>query len=98
MDIALHPDAAALTAVREVGGDLRTYTVAEPTGGRAQIDRILRQARAVGFIRPAAGADSYAVLDVLDENDDIVQDYAIPTATAWRWWYRKLHLRTALSE
>lgn len=91
---ALHPDAAALTAVRIVGDDLRTYTIAEPTGGREQIDRVLRMARAFGFVRPAAEDGSYAVLDVLGEDDNIVQDYAIPTAAAFRWWYRKLHLRT----
>jgi hypothetical protein len=36
--------------------------------------------------------ESYAVLDVLDESGDIVGDYAIPTAAAFRWVKRTLKL------
>ncbi|GAA4911362.1 hypothetical protein [Streptomonospora salina] len=94
----LHPDAAALTAIRTIGDDqVRAYTIAEPTQGWRQINQLLRQAAACGLVRPATERmrDAYAVLDVLNGDDDIVQDYAIPTAAAWRWWYRKLHLRIA---
>lgn len=90
----IHPDAAALTAVRAINAtELRAYTTAVPENGWPQICRIIRQARATGRIAPTGSPGAYAVLDVLDAHGDIVQDYAIPNARAWRWWYRKLHLR-----
>lgn len=97
---ALHPAAVALTAVRLVGDDtLRGYTIAEPEGGWPQLERMVRMASVLGYLRPPGRPeDSYAVLDVLDENNDIVQDYMIPHARAWRWWYRKLGLRVAPDE
>jgi hypothetical protein len=96
----LHSDAAAYSAFRAVTPHRgRQYTVSEPvSGGRAVMSRLLRMAAAVGYVRPATcDADSrcYAVLDVLNGDDDIVQDYCIPTANAFRWWYRKLDLRVA---
>jgi hypothetical protein len=39
-----------------------------------------------------SGPPPYAVLDVLDSDGDIVQDFIIPHARAFRWWYRKLGL------
>jgi hypothetical protein len=89
----VHADAVALTAMRPVDGVARFYSIAEADSGRRAIVALFRQAQACGFIKPSSTEPSYAVLDVLDANDDIVQDWNIPTATAWRWWYRKLHLR-----
>ena len=90
----LHPDAVALSAFRVLpNGEGRAYTIAEAESGRNAIDHILRMARACGYVTPSAvDDDSYAVLDVLDDEDAIVQDFAIPTAAAFRWWKRKLHL------
>lgn len=89
----VHVDAVALTAMRPVNGVARFYSVAEADSGRRAIVALFMQAQACGFIKPSNTEPSYAVLDVLDADDDIVQDWNIPTATAWRWWYRKLHLR-----
>ncbi|MFI6512991.1 hypothetical protein ACIBCT_35780 [Streptosporangium sp. NPDC050855] len=88
----LHPAAAALTAFREVNGEGRTYTVSEAPGGRGSIVRSLNRARAVGYVKPPE-RDCYAVLDVLNGDDEPVQEFAIPTARAFRWWYRHLRLR-----
>lgn len=94
----LHPDAVALTAFRALpSGVGQAYTISEaPSKGKA-IRFWLNRARAIGFIKPATAEcrDCYAVLDVLDADDDIVQDFCIPTARAFRWWYRTLNLRTS---
>lgn len=86
----LLPEAHALSAFRAVpGGGCRAYTATWfPNDPRGGIDRMLRMARACGFV----GSADYAVLDVLGENGDIVQDFGIPTAGAFRWWKRKLNL------
>ena len=85
---ALHPDASALSAFRVLpNGEGRSYSIVE-----GPIEHLFRMARACGFVVPS-GQDGYAVLDVLDDDDNIVQDFTIPTSRAFRWWYRKLHLR-----
>lgn len=89
----LHPAARPLNE-----HELRGYTIVEPTGGR-QMERAVNTALYVGYLRPPGRPeDSYAVLDVLDGNGDIVQEWDIPHARAWRWWYRKLGLRVAPGE
>lgn len=93
----LHPDAVAVTAFRGLpDGTGRTYTVSEAASGnkRLAINHLLRMARSCGYVRPSCGGcDCYAVLDILNENEDVIQDFCIPTDRAFRWWYRKLHLR-----
>ncbi|MEU6718272.1 hypothetical protein ABZ897_42970 [Nonomuraea sp. NPDC046802] len=96
----LAPRAAAYTAFRaftEHRG--RQYTVSEPvSGGREAMSRLLRTAGHLGYVRPATcqpGSGCYAVLDVLDGDDEHVQEYCIPSPQAFRWWYRKLNLRVA---
>lgn len=91
---ALHPRAVAVSAFRILpnGIDGRAYTISEAPSGRAAIERTLRQARAFGFVADTGQQESYAVLDILDADDSIVQDFAIPTAQAFRWWKRVLHL------
>ena len=89
----LHANAAALSAFRILpDGQGRAYSISEASSGRVAIERSLRIASTLGYVA-AAGQESYAVLDVLDDQDDIVQDFAIPTARAFRWWKRQLNLR-----
>lgn len=96
----LHPDAVAVTAFRGLpDGTGRFYTVAEavsddPKDKWLAINHLLRMARACGYAKATCGGCTcYAVLDILDSNNDLVQDFCIPTDRAFRWWYRKLHLR-----
>ena len=97
----LHADAVAVSAFRALpDGTGRQYTVSESVDSsdpKRAIRVSLRRAWAVGFVRPTGHEDEkcrcYAVLDILDGNDDIVQDFCIPSARAFQWWYRHLHLR-----
>ncbi|WP_433357655.1 hypothetical protein ACQP25_44690 (plasmid) [Microtetraspora malaysiensis] len=98
----LHPDAVAVTAFRGVNGVGRAYTISEAPSGARAIRASLHRARGIGFVKATTHdrsgdgpCDCYAVLDILDKNDEIVQDFCIPTARAFRWWYRHLHLRVA---
>ncbi|MFD1145938.1 hypothetical protein [Saccharothrix hoggarensis] len=90
----VHADAVALTVFRALpdGETGRQYTIAEADSGRDAIVRSIRSAAAVGFIAAAGTTGAYAVLDVLNHDEDIVQDFAIPTRAAFEWWARKLHL------
>lgn len=96
----LAPTAAAFSAFRLLpNGDERGYTTAVPTGGRAQLVRCLHVFKALGYVGPDRfGRTAYAVLDVRDANDDIVQDYPIPDANAFRYIKRKLGLQVVRVE
>lgn len=88
------PEASGLSAFRELpDGSGRAYTVVEAPSGRVAVERIVRTARAVGFLLPP-GSEGYAILDVWDD-DGVIQDFVIPDARAFRWWYRRLGLRVA---
>lgn len=93
----LHRDAVAVTAFRGLpDGTGRSYTVSEAASGNKwlMINHLLRMARACGYVKPTCGdCTCYAVLDILDANEDVVQDFCIPNNRAFGWWYRKLHLR-----
>jgi hypothetical protein len=93
----LKPDAHALTVFRVLrNGEPRTYTATTfPRDPYAGCDQFARQARAVGWITRAGatGKSDYGVLDVLNENGDIIEDFAIPDASAFRRIADKLHLR-----
>ena len=90
----LHPAAVGLSVIRGLrNGSMRQYTSVEFTRGWPGVDHFLRQLRACGYVRPSGVGPSYAVLDVLDVDEDIVQDYDIPTAAAFRYVKRKLKLR-----
>lgn len=94
----LHPQAVGFTAFRALpDGTGRAYTGVEFTRGWAGADHFLRQLRACGFVKNSSDdpESGYAVLDVLDLNGDIVQDYEVPTAHAFKYIYRKLQLRVA---
>lgn len=90
----LHPAAVGFSAIRGLpGGGMRQYSAVEFTRGWAGAEQFLRQLRAVGYVRPSTTAtDGYAVLDVIDVDGDIVQDYDIPTAKAFQYIKRKLRL------
>ncbi len=94
---AVDSRAVALSAIRGLpGGGLRQYTATTfPANPWQGCEHMLRMARACGFVTRshAAPCDCYAVLDVLDEDGEIVQDYCITTARAFRWFRRKLDWR-----
>jgi hypothetical protein len=93
----LYPPAAAtgLSAIRALppNGAMRQYSAVEFDRGWAGVEHFIRTLRAVGYIKPSSAAPSYAVLDVLDTDGDIIFDYDIPTAVAFRFIKRKLQLR-----
>ena len=89
---ALNADAHALSAFRVLSdGRGRAYTATtfpkDPNRGCA---RMVRIAQALGYVRDAG--DGYAVLDVLNAEGDIVQDFWIPSSEAFSWWKRSLNL------
>jgi hypothetical protein len=91
VDFTLTPEAAALTAVRAVDGELITYTIADPEQGRPAIERTLNAANALGYLAAPEG-EPYGVLDILNAQDDIVQDFALPTEEAFTWFENRLGL------
>lgn len=93
----LHPAATAVSAFRALpGGGARAYTVVENSDGWAGLNRLVRRAAKVGYLRPLKSVpEPYAVFDVLDDNDELIQHYAVPHARAWRYLYRKAGLRVA---
>lgn len=98
----LHPDATGFTVFRLMpDGTGRTYTAVEFTRGWAGAEHFLRQLRACGYVENSSTKpDGWHVLDVLDANGDIVQDYAIPPAPSRAMAYikRKLNLRVVRVE
>ncbi|XTZ13873.1 hypothetical protein ACQSSU_20465 [Micromonospora echinospora] len=95
----LHPDATGFTLLRVLGsGDGRTYTGVEFTDGWQGANRFLRRLRAVGYICNSSDApDGYHVLDVLNAEGDIIQDYAVPPhpSRAFAYIKKKLRLQVA---
>lgn len=90
MSEPLAPTAVAFSAFRILPGDKgRAYSVTESTGGWQHLSRFVQQCQAVGFLVNEGG---YATLDVLDANDDIVQEYRVRDAKAFRWIKQKLRL------
>jgi len=86
--------AVALSAIREVkSGAMRQYTQVEFTHRWNGVDRFIRTLAAVGYVQPCSAAPSYAVLDVLDAEGDIIGEYDIPSPRAFGYVYRKLGLR-----
>lgn len=95
--IAPHPDASGLSALRVLkNGRGRFYSAV--SGSWRLIEQTLRQARSCGLVEDAGHPERYAVLDVLNDDGEIIQDYVIPNAAAWRWWKRKLGLRVVAEE
>jgi hypothetical protein len=92
------PNARGLSAIRALAdGSMRQYSAVEwPTWNG--VKHFIRTLRALGYIRPASVERSYAVLDVLDADGDIIGDYDVPTAAAFRYIKRKLQLRVEAGE
>jgi hypothetical protein len=92
----LRPPAGAvgLSAIRALpDGSMRQYSSVEFTRGWNGVEHFIRTLRAIGGIKPSSVEPSYALLDVLDAEGDIIGDYAIPDAKAFRYVKRKLELR-----
>lgn len=90
-------DAHALTLFRILpNGEGRNYTATTfPRNPWAGCERFVRTGFAVGWLvrdDDVTGA-SYALLDVLDERGDIVQDFPIRDAAAFQQVKRRLNLR-----
>jgi hypothetical protein len=86
--------AHALTLFRILpSGEGRTYTMVtfsrDPLRG---CERTIRMGLKVGWLA-AASADGYGVLDVLDADADIVQDFTVTTSQAFQQLKRRLDLR-----
>lgn len=93
----LHPDAVGFTLFRVLpNGEGRAYTSVEFARGWAGADHFLRQLRACGYVKnSSATQDGWHVLDVLNADGDIVQDYAVPPhpSGAFAFIKRKLRLQ-----
>lgn len=86
-------EARGLSAVRGLrDGSMRQYTGVEWQTWNG-VEHFIRTLRALGYVKPTSTAPSYAVLDVLDAAGDIIADYDVPTAAAFRYIKRKLQLR-----
>ncbi len=89
----VHPAAAAITAFRVLpNGSGRQYTGTtwpnDPWGG---VEHAVRTGHKLGFLRPSSTdpGTGYAVLDVLDETGDVIQDFEITSARAFRWMKKR---------
>ena len=89
----LDPRAVALTAFRILpNGEGRQYTATTfPKGPWQGCERMIRMARYVGFVSGPGSHDGYAILDVLSEDGDVIQDFTITSARGFQWLKRKLH-------
>lgn len=97
----LRPPATA-TALSVIRANPRTgamiqYTTVEFIHGWPGVEHFIRTLMKVGYIKPSSSSTDpgYAVLDVLDDDDDIIGDYSLPNRNAFGFVYRKLHLRVA---
>lgn len=93
------PPAAAvsLTAFRELpsGGGCQYTESWFPGDPWRGCEHFIRTCGALGFLRESNPEHAYAVLDAIDEHGGILATYDIPHAQAFRFIYRKLHLRVA---
>jgi hypothetical protein len=76
------------------GNGIRYSGVTFPTDPYRGVERTIRTAKAVGWISNQSNAypAAYAILDVLDEDGDIIADYAVLDACAFRHIKKKLNL------
>lgn len=87
--------AHALTIFRGLSnGDGRVYTATTfPKDPWAGCEHFIRMCRAVGWVTDEK--DGYGVLDVLNQDGDIVQEFMIPDALAFRQIKSRLHIAVA---
>jgi hypothetical protein len=85
--------ARGLSAIRALpDGGMRQHSAVEwPTWNG--VEHFIRTLDHLGYVKPSSSKPSYAVLDVLDADGDIIADYDVPTAAAFRYIKRKLQLR-----
>jgi hypothetical protein len=86
----------ALTAFRELpDGSGRQYTATTfPANPWQGCERFVRMCAFVGFVKDSKTADhTYAVMDAINEDGDILMTWDVTSAKAFRFIYRKLHLR-----
>jgi hypothetical protein len=95
----IHPSAHALTLFRVLNnGAGRAYTaVTFPQDPWQGCERTIRMGKAVGWVKDPTD-DAYGVLDVLNEDGDIVQDFSVPTARAFQCLKRRLDLRVEMTD
>ena len=84
------------------------YTAHMEWTGLAAVQAVVRQADRAGILCPAALHDGrmltdgchthHAVLDLLRDNGDIVNELCIPDVAAWEWWARAVELRPSSSD
>jgi hypothetical protein len=88
----VHEKAHALTGIRILkNGSMRQYSAATfPADPWRGCEHTIRTGMTLGFLRPSSSAPSAGVLDVLDEEGDIVQDFDITTPNAIKWIKRRL--------
>lgn len=101
----LNPTAHALTLFRCLpNGQGRSYTATTfPQDPWAGCEHTIRTAYKLGYVDPSDSeryilGDGYGVLDVLDANGDIVQDFMVRTADAFQWLKRRLDLRVETTD
>jgi hypothetical protein len=87
-------DAVGFSAFRVLhGGKGRQYTACEMRKGWQGVERFVRICQKIGYLKPwTESNDGYAVLDVIDAGGDIVADFNVPTAAAFRYIKRQLKL------
>lgn len=95
--IRLDERVTALGAFRVVGDEGRSFPgtgIDAPTlpERHRAVEHIFRMATATGQVGPTTDAD-YAVLDGYDDEGNIVADYGIRDARAFKFLYRKLNWR-----
>lgn len=86
-------EARALRLFRALpNGEPRSYSATTfPRNPYAGCERTVRTCRAFGYLSDAT-ADAYGVLDVLNENGDIIADYAVTSAKEFAWIKKHLHM------
>lgn len=93
---SLHPEATGFTLLRVLpNGGCRFYSAVEFDHGREGAARFLHRLRGLGFVKNGNCAPAgWHVLDVLNADGDIVQDYAVPPhpSPAFRYIKRQLKL------
>lgn len=86
----LHQDAFALRPIRVVMDEFRYYeAVTFPENPWQGCELWLRRCEAFGFL-----AGEYAVIDILDQAGDIIQDYSI-SREGFNYLRQKLRFRIA---
>lgn len=90
--------AVALTAFRELpGGRGRQYSEAWfPDNPWQGCEHFIRTCGALGFLRESS--PTYALLDAIGEDGEILATYDVPHARAFKFIYRKLQLRVVSTD